>query len=91
MPSHENNAGARAASEQALKRREMLLYATTAVVAIGLGAISPFVASLGPSAAALAAAAPMEVDVSSLAPGQPVIEEWRCKPSPPSNESCREH
>jgi ubiquinol-cytochrome c reductase iron-sulfur subunit len=64
-----------------LKRRRMLLAATT--VAGGIGAVyvaTPFILSMDPSAKAKAAGAPVEVDISKLVPGQLLTVEWRGKP-----------
>jgi ubiquinol-cytochrome c reductase iron-sulfur subunit len=58
-----------------------LLAATTAaggVAAAGAGA--PFVLSLMPSERAKAAGAPVEVDVSAVAPGTMISVEWQGKP-----------
>lgn len=63
------------------KRRQFLL--TSAGVLGGIGALcalTPMVSSLMPSAAAVAAGAPVEVDLSKLEPGQQAIVEWRGKP-----------
>jgi ubiquinol-cytochrome c reductase iron-sulfur subunit len=61
--------------------RRSLLVATTAVGAVaGLGAAVPFVASLWPSERAKAAGAPIEVDLSLIAPGEVKTFEWRGKP-----------
>jgi ubiquinol-cytochrome c reductase iron-sulfur subunit len=63
------------------KRRQFLM--TSAGVMGGVAAVcalKPFVASWMPSAAALAAGAPVEVDLSRLEPGQQVTVEWRGKP-----------
>ncbi|WP_245923186.1 ubiquinol-cytochrome c reductase iron-sulfur subunit N-terminal domain-containing protein [Leucothrix arctica] len=49
------------------KRRRFLIKATSAVGTVGLGAIViPFISSLTPSARALAAGAPVEVDISKV-------------------------
>jgi ubiquinol-cytochrome c reductase iron-sulfur subunit len=45
-----------------------------------LTAIVPFVTSLMPSERALAAGAPVEVDIGKLAPGNMMVVEWRGKP-----------
>lgn len=45
-----------------------------------VGAALPFVFSMGPSARALAAGAPVEVDLSKIEPGMQVNVEWRGKP-----------
>ena len=63
------------------KKRRLLLVATGAAGAVaGLGVAAPFIASWFPSAKALAAGAPVEVDVSKLEPGQQITIEWRGKP-----------
>ncbi|MEM7209307.1 MAG: ubiquinol-cytochrome c reductase iron-sulfur subunit [Pseudomonadota bacterium] len=62
-------------------RRRFLTQATTVVGAAGAVALLvPFVTSMSPSARAKAAGAPVEVDISKLAPGQMVTYEWRGKP-----------
>src|SRR5688500_13126407 len=62
-------------------KRRFLLAATTAVGGIaGVAAAVPFVASMLPSERAKAAGAPVEVDVSKLAPGEMMRVEWRGKP-----------
>lgn len=63
------------------KRRQFLL--TSAGVLGGVGALcvlTPFVASWMPSAEAVAAGAPVEVDLSKIEPGQQAIVEWQGKP-----------
>lgn len=63
------------------QRRKFLVTATTVVGGAGVLAASwPFASSLLPSAKALAAAAPVEVDISHLQPGEMLIVEWRGKP-----------
>ncbi|MFA5826803.1 MAG: ubiquinol-cytochrome c reductase iron-sulfur subunit, partial [Gallionellaceae bacterium] len=62
-------------------RRRILIAATTAVggvVAVGAGA--PFALSLQPSERAKAAGAPVEVDISAIAPGTMISIEWQGKP-----------
>lgn len=62
-------------------RRRLWLRATAVVGGAGLVAAAvPFVESLAPSAVARAAAAPVEVDVSELAPGSLQTVAWRGKP-----------
>jgi ubiquinol-cytochrome c reductase iron-sulfur subunit len=62
-------------------KRRFLLTATTVASGVAAGAAAvPFVASMLPSERAKAAGAPVEVDVSNLAPGQRMIVEWRGKP-----------
>ncbi len=62
------------------KRRRFLIGATSAVGAVGVGAIAiPFIGSLTPSARALAAGAPVEVDISKLESGAMISIEWQGK------------
>ncbi len=63
------------------KARRTFVIATSAVGgAASVGAAVPFVASMMPSERAKAAGAPVEVDISKLAPGEVGIYEWRGKP-----------
>ena len=63
------------------QRRQFLLRSTAALGGVGAAcALTPFVSSWLPSAKAQAAGAPVEVDLSSLEPGQQVTVEWRGKP-----------
>ena len=63
------------------KRRRLLLVATSAAGgAVAAGVAVPFLASWFPSARALAAGAPVEVDISKIEPGQQITIEWRGKP-----------
>ena len=63
------------------KRRRLLIGATSAVGAVGVGGVAvPFIGSWSPSARAKAAGAPVKADISKLEPGQMVIVEWRGKP-----------
>lgn len=62
-------------------RRRVLTAMTSVVGAAGaVGVAVPFVGSWNPSARAKAAGAPVEVNISKLAPGQIVTVEWRGKP-----------
>ena len=64
-------------------RRNFLIGATAAVGSAGVvGVAVPFLGSWNPSAKALAAGAPIKIDISKLAPGQMVgpIPAWRDKP-----------
>ena len=64
------------------RRRRALAGSLAAVAAFGmLGAAVPFLASLRPSARARAGGAPVQVDLSRLAPGQQLTVEWRGKPA----------
>ncbi len=61
--------------------RRRLLVATAAAGGVaGVAAAVPFVASMLPSERAKSAGAPVEVDISKLAPGQMMTVEWRGKP-----------
>jgi ubiquinol-cytochrome c reductase iron-sulfur subunit len=63
------------------KRRFLLTATTTVATGVAAGAAGvPFVASMMPSERAKAAGAPVEVDISDIAPGQKKIVEWRGKP-----------
>jgi ubiquinol-cytochrome c reductase iron-sulfur subunit len=63
------------------KTRRNLVVATSVVGgAASVGAAVPFVTSMWPSERAKAAGAPVEVDVSSIAPGEMKVVEWRGKP-----------
>lgn len=62
-------------------RRRFLVGATTVVGAVGaVGVAVPFVAAWQPSAKARAAGAPVQADISKLAPGQRITVEWRGRP-----------
>ncbi|MEJ2132907.1 MAG: ubiquinol-cytochrome c reductase iron-sulfur subunit [Gammaproteobacteria bacterium] len=62
-------------------RRRFLLRATTAVTGAGvLGATTPFVAALQPSARARALGGPVRIDLSRLRPGEYLLEAWRGTP-----------
>ncbi len=63
-----------------LEKRNFLI-ASSSVGALGCAAAAvPFVLSMTPSERAKAAGAPVEVDVSKLAPGSMMTVEWRGKP-----------
>lgn len=58
-------------------------WVTTACAVGGVAGVAtavPFVGSFAPSAKARAAGAPVEVDISTLAPGQMLTVEWRGNP-----------
>lgn len=68
-------------NEKVSKTRRNLIVATSAVGgAAGLAAAVPFAASMWPSERARAAGAPVEVDLSRIAPGELGVVEWRGKP-----------
>src|SRR5881397_1502819 len=63
------------------RTRRNLLVATSVVGgAASVGAAAPFVASMWPSERARAAGAPVDVDLSRIAPGELAVIEWRGKP-----------
>ena len=62
-------------------RRRFLTATTTVVGGIGAAFLAvPFIKSWQPSARAQAAGAPIQIDISKLAPGQLLIESWRGMP-----------
>lgn len=62
-------------------KRRFLVAMSSAVGGVAVvGAATPFVLSMTPSARALAAGAPVEVDISKLEPGAMLTVEWRGKP-----------
>ncbi len=68
-------------TDEDLNRRKFLLTATTVVGGAGVVATAvPFLSTMAPSEAAKAAGAPVEVDVSTIAPGKLTTVEWRGKP-----------
>lgn len=63
------------------RKRRFLILATAAAGGAAVGATAvPFLASWFPSAKALAAGAPVEVDISKIEAGQQITVEWRGKP-----------
>jgi ubiquinol-cytochrome c reductase iron-sulfur subunit len=63
------------------RKRRFLTQSAAVVGAIGAGfAMTPFLASMQPSAKARASGAPVEVDISRLEPGQLIRVMWRGKP-----------
>jgi len=68
-------------NEKVDKTRRNLVVATSLVGgAASVGAAVPFITSMWPSERAKAAGAPVEVDISSIAPGELKVFEWRGKP-----------
>lgn len=62
-------------------KRQFLVAATTVAGGVAAGAAAvPFVASMLPSERAKAAGAPVEVDLSAIAPGERLTIEWQGKP-----------
>jgi ubiquinol-cytochrome c reductase iron-sulfur subunit len=68
-------------NEKVDKTRRNLVVATSVVGgAASVGVAVPFVASMWPSERARAAGAPVEVDLTRIAPGELGVIEWRGKP-----------
>ena len=68
-------------SEPQPKRRDLLSLIGVAGAAIGAGAIAwPLVDSMNPSADVIAAGAPIDIDLSKIAPGQQIVVLWRGAP-----------
>ena len=62
-------------------KRNFLIAATACTGAIGVAAVAvPFIGSMLPSERAKAAGAPVEVDISKIAPGSMMTAEWRGQP-----------
>ncbi len=62
-------------------KRQFLTSALTVVGAVGTGYLAvPFLSQMQPSAKAMAAGAPVEVDISRIEPGQLIRVAWRGKP-----------
>lgn len=63
------------------RRRRFLIAAASAVGGGGAAIVAiPFIQSLEPSAAAAAAGAPVDVDISKLEPGAMITVSWRGRP-----------
>ncbi|HKK06487.1 MAG TPA: ubiquinol-cytochrome c reductase iron-sulfur subunit [Gammaproteobacteria bacterium] len=62
--------------------RRRFLVATTSVIggAIVAAAVVPFIESMEPSDAAVAAGAPIDLDISKIEPGALVTAKWRSRP-----------
>lgn len=62
-------------------RRDVLYIATAAVGAVALGGIVvPLVTQMEPDAQTIAEGAPVDVDISAIAPGQQILVKWRGHP-----------
>lgn len=69
------------AGSKQISRRKFLIGITSAVSGVGATAlVTPFLLSMSPSARALAAGAPVEVNLSKIAEGQLLTTVWRGKP-----------
>jgi ubiquinol-cytochrome c reductase iron-sulfur subunit len=62
------------------KRRFLVAMSAAVGGVAAVGAVAPLVMSMMPSARALAAGAPVEVDISKIEPGMMLTVEWRGKP-----------
>ncbi len=62
------------------KRRQLLIATSVVGAAAGAGIAIPLMSSMAPSERAKAAGAPVEIDISMLAPGEMMTVEWRGKP-----------
>ena len=66
---------------EAENRRDFLFIATGAVATVGLAAaVWPLISQMSPDAATIAAGAPIDVDIGSLAAGQQIMVSWRGHP-----------
>lgn len=61
-------------------RRRLIVATATAGGVAGVVAAVPFLSSMAPSERAKSAGAPVEADISKLAPGEMMTVEWRGKP-----------
>ena len=61
-------------------RRRLLVATATVGGVAGVAVAIPFVSTFAPSERAKSAGAPVEADISKLAPGQMMTVEWRGKP-----------
>ena len=62
------------------RRRQLLIATSVAGAAAGAAIAIPLISSMAPSERALSAGAPVEADISHLAPGEMMTVEWRGKP-----------
>jgi len=75
------HAVARYGAENEPRRRDFLTLVTLTSAAVGIGAIAwTLIDSMNPARDTLAAGAPLDVDLSKLAPGQQIVVLWRGKP-----------
>jgi ubiquinol-cytochrome c reductase iron-sulfur subunit len=80
---HSNNNGSYIMNNEGVdeSKRQFLTSALTVVGAVGSGYLAvPFLAQMQPSVKAMAAGAPVEVDLSKMEPGQLLRVAWRGKP-----------
>jgi ubiquinol-cytochrome c reductase iron-sulfur subunit len=62
-------------------RRDFLYLMTGSVAAVGAAAVAwPFIDQMNPDAATIAAAGPVDIDVTQIQPGQRVVTLWSSRP-----------
>jgi ubiquinol-cytochrome c reductase iron-sulfur subunit len=62
-------------------RRDFLYLVTGSVVGVGIAAtLWPFIDQMNPDSATIAAAGPIDIDVSQIQPGQRVVALWAARP-----------
>lgn len=62
-------------------RRDFLVIASSALAGIGAAcAVWPLIVSMNPARDTLAAGAPIDIDISSVQPGQQIVVLWRSRP-----------
>lgn len=62
-------------------RRDFLFLMTGSVAAVGVAALAwPFIDQMNPDAETIAAAGPVDIDISQLQPGQRVVVLWSARP-----------
>ncbi|MGO9787480.1 MAG: ubiquinol-cytochrome c reductase iron-sulfur subunit [Stellaceae bacterium] len=62
-------------------RRDFLVIAANALMGVGAACAAwPLIKSMNPSRDVLAAGAPVDIDISSLQPGQQILVLWRSRP-----------
>ena len=72
-------------------RRDFLYVATGTVAAVGIAAATwPLISQMNPDASTIAAAAPVELDLTPIAEGQVVKLFWRSKPIFVSHRTAKE-
>jgi len=62
-------------------RRDFLNLMTGSVAAVGVAAVAwPFIDQMNPDAATIAAAGPVDIDISQIQPGQRIVTLWASRP-----------
>ncbi len=62
-------------------RRDFLYLMTGSVAAVGVAALAwPFIDQMNPDEATIAAAGPVDIDISQLQPGQRIVTLWSARP-----------